>query len=298
MKKSHFIIVIVTILSLLLPCITVYAQTATPAPSPAPSCLGIVFELRGYVRDIETTDPISDAGVTVSLDVYSSSTYTNENGYYELIIAPCTDTAPLTFTITADGYEERIVSANPSSLHFEFNLIPLPGPTSLDSTPSPTPGPGVSCQLLAFESRGYVTDISTNDPIGGATLTVDATIGTTSKVTDLFGYYYIPVMSCMLGDPATFTITAPGYENLITVLGIGQVNNYDFGLTASDCVLGDVNNDSFIDIIDALIIAQYYVGLIELPYICGADLNCDGENNIIDALLCAQYYVGLITSFC
>lgn len=62
---------------------------------------------------------------------------------------------------------------------------------------------------------------------------------------------------------------------------------------------GDVNNDNLIDIIDALLIAQYYVGLDPSGFdISLADVDCNNEVDIIDALLVAQYYVGLITSFC
>jgi hypothetical protein len=61
---------------------------------------------------------------------------------------------------------------------------------------------------------------------------------------------------------------------------------------------GDVNADGTIDIIDALLVAQYYVGLpagIIQEY---ADVDCDGDIDIVDALLIAQYYVGLISEFC
>ncbi|MBN2532206.1 MAG: endo-1,4-beta-xylanase [Spirochaetales bacterium] len=59
--------------------------------------------------------------------------------------------------------------------------------------------------------------------------------------------------------------------------------------------LGDVNNDESVDIIDALLVAQYYVGLDPDPfYLVAADTNCDDMIDIIDALLIAQYYVGLI----
>lgn len=62
--------------------------------------------------------------------------------------------------------------------------------------------------------------------------------------------------------------------------------------------LGDVNNSSTIDIVDALLIAQYYVGLNPSNFYTGAaDVDGDGSINIVDALLVAQYYVGLITSF-
>jgi hypothetical protein len=62
--------------------------------------------------------------------------------------------------------------------------------------------------------------------------------------------------------------------------------------------LGDVNNSSTIDIVDALLVAQYYVGLNPSNFYPGAaDVDGDGSINIVDALLVAQYYVGLITSF-
>lgn len=71
------------------------------------------------------------------------------------------------------------------------------------------------------------------------------------------------------------------------------------GSTALFCqALGDVNNDSAIDIVDALLIAQVYVGLNPAAfYENAADVNCSGGIDIVDALLIAQYYVGLLTSF-
>ncbi|MBN1697238.1 MAG: BNR-4 repeat-containing protein [Spirochaetales bacterium] len=63
--------------------------------------------------------------------------------------------------------------------------------------------------------------------------------------------------------------------------------------------LGDANGDGTINIVDALLVARYYVGLEPAGFIPGnADTNCDGSINIVDALLVARYYVGLITGFC
>ena len=69
--------------------------------------------------------------------------------------------------------------------------------------------------------------------------------------------------------------------------------------TGAISIKGDVNTDGQVNIVDALIVAQYYVGLDPSPFDAdAADTNCDGSVNIVDALLIAQYYVGLITEFC
>ena len=60
---------------------------------------------------------------------------------------------------------------------------------------------------------------------------------------------------------------------------------------------GDVNNDNKVNIIDALLTAQYYIGIIPPIFNTeAADVDIDGSVTIIDALLIAQYYVGLIPS--
>ncbi|MBN2533002.1 MAG: hypothetical protein JXB88_08925 [Spirochaetales bacterium] len=61
---------------------------------------------------------------------------------------------------------------------------------------------------------------------------------------------------------------------------------------------GDVNESGSIDIVDALLTAQYYVGLNPANFTSGAaDVDCSGTIDIVDALLIAQYYVGLISRF-
>ncbi|MBN2536107.1 MAG: glycoside hydrolase family 11 protein [Spirochaetales bacterium] len=68
--------------------------------------------------------------------------------------------------------------------------------------------------------------------------------------------------------------------------------------TPTPVIKGDVNDDGEADIVDALLVAQYYVGLGVRLDEDAADVNCDGGVDIIDALMIAQYYVGLITGFC
>jgi peptidoglycan/xylan/chitin deacetylase (PgdA/CDA1 family) len=67
-------------------------------------------------------------------------------------------------------------------------------------------------------------------------------------------------------------------------------------LFAAEC--GDVDSNGTISIVDALMTAQYYVGLGPANFDSAvADVNADGSITIVDALQIAQYYVGLITEF-
>ena len=63
-------------------------------------------------------------------------------------------------------------------------------------------------------------------------------------------------------------------------------------------ILGDVDSGGTVDIIDALLTAQYYVGLNPVNFQAAyADVDGSSDIDIIDALLMAQFYVGLITEF-
>ena len=60
--------------------------------------------------------------------------------------------------------------------------------------------------------------------------------------------------------------------------------------------LGDVDSNGNINIIDALILSQYYVGLNPPNFNPdAADVTRDGSINIVDALVIAQCYVGLVS---
>jgi len=84
-------------------------------------------------------------------------------------------------------------------------------------------------------------------------------------------------------------------ENTYTV---GNPSANTLQVDIDKCTMGDINNDSTVDIIDALLVARYYVGLnpVLLKYAC-ADVNRDGYITIVDALLIARFYVGLIEDF-
>lgn len=74
---------------------------------------------------------------------------------------------------------------------------------------------------------------------------------------------------------------------------VNTIETLEVPLNDSDT--GDVNGSGSVDILDALLIAQYYVGLNPANFnIAVADVNCDTNVDILDALLIAQLYVGLI----
>lgn len=70
-------------------------------------------------------------------------------------------------------------------------------------------------------------------------------------------------------------------------------------LPKAQTLTGDANGDSTVNHLDAMLIAQYYVGEIgdDALNVDAADVNGDGAVNHLDAMLVAQYYVGEITEF-
>jgi hypothetical protein len=67
--------------------------------------------------------------------------------------------------------------------------------------------------------------------------------------------------------------------------------------TPGPVTTGDVNGSGTVDIVDALMVAQYYVGLVVTINTGAADVNKDGVIDIIDALKIAQVYVGIVAGF-
>ena len=74
------------------------------------------------------------------------------------------------------------------------------------------------------------------------------------------------------------------------------VNFEAITVTVQSVLSGDVNGDGSVDTIDAIRLAKYLVGLVELTdaQMKAADVNGDGSVDTIDAIRLAKYLVGLI----
>ena len=113
---------------------------------------------------------------------------------------------------------------------------------------------------------------------------------------------YIDQMNIATDGTATFTLKpralTPGtYIIYVSTsdTALEQLASFEYG-EKPPYTLGDVNSDGKINSVDAVLILQSYVGLIELD-LGPADVNFDGKINSVDAVKVLQYYVGLITSF-
>jgi M6 family metalloprotease-like protein len=96
-----------------------------------------------------------------------------------------------------------------------------------------------------------------------------------------------------LGDPMSFTFKtgSPATPDPTAV-----PTSAPSPVPTATILRGDVNSSGGVDIVDALLIAQYYVGLAPAAFASNAaDVNCSGAIDIVDALLIAQFYVGLIS---
>jgi hypothetical protein len=108
---------------------------------------------------------------------------------------------------------------------------------------------------------------------------------------------------CHPNDSGNAKIWAKWYPALISYLNgtvptVGPTAVATPNPTSVPGTKGDVNNSGAVDIVDALLIAQYYVGLNPANFNSAlADVNCSGGIDIVDALLIAQRYVGLISTF-
>lgn len=143
--------------------------------------------------------------------------------------------------------------------------------------------------------------------IGNVIANIDNTIGRVAMST----YSTTPLSGNVVF--ANVTLRAVGAANATSPLTLQVIRLADnngvaipntvrsgtFSVSSAGVLKGDVNLDGNVDIVDALFVAQYSVGLRTLTsmQLIAADVSCDGNVDIVDALFIAQYSVGLRPTF-
>lgn len=211
------------------------------------------------------------------------------------------ETAAQIGTPQGDSVQITISGSTTAAPTISTTAVPTPTPYG-EETPAPTP-----MGDLEWGTEFYVYDADSpgNPPIQGALVEVSANTQN-AAYTDENGTCELEAWAHDVGY-VNVTVSAEGYISFTgSILVLQTENPTEIGLLpeGSDPTPvpgpepGDVDNNGSIDIVDALRIAQFYVGLDPEPFYPEAsDVNCDGVTDIIDALLVAQYYVGLISSF-
>jgi hypothetical protein len=150
------------------------------------------------------------------------------------------------------------------------------------------------------------SDINVTASFTLKTYTITATAGTGGSISP-FGS-----VSVNHGSNQTFNITPnTGYviaDVKVDGVSVGVVSTYTFSsvtgshtieanFTGKKIQCGDVNNDGFIDVVDALMVARRTAKLQVSNFTSEAgDINCDGIIDIIDALFISRKIAGLTVS--
>lgn len=120
-------------------------------------------------------------------------------------------------------------------------------------------------------------------------------------------YYEGEINNLAPGDSISYYITASDISGRTSSKPfIGEADPYMF-VTSSILSYGDVDQNGFVQPLDASIVLRYYVGMDPIPEIAPrpwtgeefliADVDGDNQITAYDASLILQYYVGLINEF-
>lgn len=97
------------------------------------------------------------------------------------------------------------------------------------------------------------------------------------------------------GSGKAITLSAPADKNSAPI----ALFTFEYAKTEPDVMYGDVNGDNTIDVSDALLVCQFYLGNVAPTDAqnAAADVNGDGAVDVSDASMICQFYLGNITEF-
>lgn len=97
------------------------------------------------------------------------------------------------------------------------------------------------------------------------------------------------------GSGKAITLSAPADKNSAPI----ALFTFEYAKTEPDVMYGNVNGDNAIDVSDALLVCQFYLGNVAPTDAqnAAADVNGDGAVDVSDALMICQFYLGNIAEF-
>ena len=97
------------------------------------------------------------------------------------------------------------------------------------------------------------------------------------------------------GSGKAITLSAPADKNSAPI----ALFTFEYAKTEPDVMYGNVNGDNTIDVSDALLVCQFYLGNVAPTDAqnAAADVNGDGAVDVSDASMICQFYLGNITEF-
>jgi hypothetical protein len=290
-------------------------QVPTPTPlsgeTPAPTPAGDFQWSKGFrVHDaVASGNPPVQYALVEASALTRNASYTDSNGECSLQVW-AHDTASVSVNVSAEGYASAEESFSPLDGISVYDVLLQPyGSVTTEPTLPPSPPPP-AYSLHVARSGGSSSVTITADPPGSTNI-YPISVGYDSPTTvtlTAHGYTYpdgaIDLFYSWEGDlsgsdnPAT--IVVDGQKSVTAVYVHGDPTpTHPPEPTAEpecSCMKGDVNCSGSVDIVDALLVAQYYVGLEPVNFTaCASDVDCNGSIQIVDALIIAQYYVGIIT---
>jgi hypothetical protein len=199
---------------------------------------------------------------------------TPDGPYLVYVLVGTSESNIASFTVTSIGTPSPITPPGPHSIAISSNVAD----SNLTVTIDP---PGSTYKYPVIFSYGSPTTV---------TVTANNFIRP-----DGSGYACVRFEGAVAVTGSTATLLVEGSKTLTAVYAVSDP--VVTPAPTSGCLIGDVNNSGAVDIVDALLVAQYYVSYppVEIWNICAWDVDKNGVIDIIDALRIAQCYVGLIS---
>ncbi len=272
-------------------------ETTPPPQSQNPVWSGGPYTLNASYVDLPdgVVNSFTDFSIATWVNLGSVSTWTRifdigTDANINMFLTPMADSGSIRFgiSVTGNAGEQRIDGSGtfPTG-SWQHVAVTRSGNTGILYVNGSEAGRNTGMTLGPTDLGN-----TTNNYIGRSQYTADPYLtGSVDK-------FYIYNRAITASEVASLAASQPGSTAAPTAAPTTPPTAVPTATPTANGLLGDVNGSGTIDIVDALLVAQFYVGLNPANFNQAlADVNASGTIDIVDALRIAQYYVGLITGF-